>query len=447
MYLYHATSLAAARQIDSSREFKPGTRGFAGSAIYFSKTERGAERHCFNGKGSPDVTICCWVELGRCAHAKKNTMDRRMCEQHGYDSVKIAGTSTYAVFDSNRIYILHFKVIHTGLWSRSLDDSYRSGVIHSSVSYSKKTTPRKQLQFSGRTKASIAALQTDNNALSSSDLNLHSSHKNLRDTRDHYIATCLNDDMAAIRKKYLEIMCVLSPDLVEGTSVLAFIKCEAVAYGMVGAMLTHEFSCSAVHICLGGCAGTFVRFIHELMSPTYQESRRYAIKPSRGIIGNFLTLPVAFGALKGFLRDRRTQSFEEGVPCAVLGAIGGAIYSWFASPITVVTWGFSQFWTRDKQLVALRHASWFPIYGECQAGIVTYDRPGPGVRKFLWHHTTLIWNWLASMCFGEPPVNVTVIVDEPKFKKYFNLVIPLCSAAFVLLMSRELNKLKHTVWI
>jgi len=110
MQLYHATTLKAACKIQKEGKFRPGTRGYAGGAVYFAAAADSAKKHAFNGvNGNPDrkveVVIRCKVDLGRCLSAKRHTVDKSTCMEWGYDSVQVKGTDTYAVYDPRRIVI------------------------------------------------------------------------------------------------------------------------------------------------------------------------------------------------------------------------------------------------------------------------------------------------------------------------------------------------------
>lgn len=107
--LYHATTSAAADEIDRTQQFLPGTRGYAGGAVYFSAEQDSAFYHCRSS--SIDVMIRCSVDLGKCLNADKNTVDAHQCVSRGFDSVKIHGTDTYAVYDPSRISIQEFSRI------------------------------------------------------------------------------------------------------------------------------------------------------------------------------------------------------------------------------------------------------------------------------------------------------------------------------------------------
>jgi len=110
MQLYHATTLKAACKIQKEGKFRPGTRGYAGGAIYFAAKADSAKKHAFNGvNGNPgrkvEVVIRCKVDLGRCLSAKRHTVDKSTCMEWGYDSVQVKDTDTYAVYDPRRIVI------------------------------------------------------------------------------------------------------------------------------------------------------------------------------------------------------------------------------------------------------------------------------------------------------------------------------------------------------
>lgn len=121
MLLFHATDLAAARRIDQSGRFRPGSHGFAGGAIYFSSTAKNACRKHRNGRGNPDIVIQCEVDLGWCLDgAERRTVDCQRCYGLGYDTVKIAKVDVYAVYDPTRIRILKFRQVGSSRWFDSM---------------------------------------------------------------------------------------------------------------------------------------------------------------------------------------------------------------------------------------------------------------------------------------------------------------------------------------
>ena len=66
--------------------------GFAGGAIYFSRSPDGACRKYKNGRGNPEILIECDVQLGRCLEAGKHVIgSREEVQRKGFDSVKIDG--------------------------------------------------------------------------------------------------------------------------------------------------------------------------------------------------------------------------------------------------------------------------------------------------------------------------------------------------------------------
>ena len=72
--------------------FAPSSRGFAGGAIYFSRSPDGACRKYKNGRGNPEILIECNVQLGRCLEAGKHVIrSREDVQRKGFDSVKIDG--------------------------------------------------------------------------------------------------------------------------------------------------------------------------------------------------------------------------------------------------------------------------------------------------------------------------------------------------------------------
>jgi hypothetical protein len=113
MVMYHATTAEAAKSIERSRRFLPGKRGYAGAAIYFASERADAIAHSFNGahydsRKQATVVITCKVDLGTCMIAKKHEVDKCYCDANGFDSVRIKGTTTHAVYDYARIVIQEF---------------------------------------------------------------------------------------------------------------------------------------------------------------------------------------------------------------------------------------------------------------------------------------------------------------------------------------------------
>eukprot|EP00930_Biecheleria_cincta_P097663 TRINITY_DN89367_c0_g1_i1.p1 TRINITY_DN89367_c0_g1~~TRINITY_DN89367_c0_g1_i1.p1 ORF type:complete len:345 (+),score=85.28 TRINITY_DN89367_c0_g1_i1:54-1037(+) len=104
--LYHATSRDAADSIMKQGQFRPGTHGFAGGAIYFSEHEARACRKYRNGRGNPDVTILCDVDVGILIEAEVHAMDKEKCVAAGGDSVKIRRHDVFAIYDPSRIQII-----------------------------------------------------------------------------------------------------------------------------------------------------------------------------------------------------------------------------------------------------------------------------------------------------------------------------------------------------
>lgn len=125
MFLFHSTNAAAAHEIERTRRFRRGTRGFAGGAIYFSSSSLAACRKYGRGRGNPDVVIKCKVDLGTVVEGYRNCIDERQCRVSGGDSVKIHGVDVWAVYDPERVQIVAFTDAWTGdSWSGA---SQRSG--------------------------------------------------------------------------------------------------------------------------------------------------------------------------------------------------------------------------------------------------------------------------------------------------------------------------------
>eukprot|EP00445_Apocalathium_hangoei_P006506 CAMPEP_0203864414 /NCGR_PEP_ID=MMETSP0359-20131031/14745_1 /ASSEMBLY_ACC=CAM_ASM_000338 /TAXON_ID=268821 /ORGANISM="Scrippsiella Hangoei, Strain SHTV-5" /LENGTH=407 /DNA_ID=CAMNT_0050782139 /DNA_START=84 /DNA_END=1307 /DNA_ORIENTATION=+ len=107
--LFHATDMASASEIEQSGRFRPGRKGFAGGAIYFSASYDEACCRFKGGKRNPEIVVECEVLLGRIFEAGRWTMNQRKCSAAGYDSVKIVDEEVYAVYDPNRITIRSFR--------------------------------------------------------------------------------------------------------------------------------------------------------------------------------------------------------------------------------------------------------------------------------------------------------------------------------------------------
>lgn len=126
-FLYHATDRMAAKSIEREQRFRHGKRGFAGPGIYFSRSEEGALRHCWNGRGGGEVIIKCSVDLGRTLEAKKDEATEKICSQRGCGSVRIVHTDTYCIYDPSKVVIKQFRdaVMKTGQWHASMDELVR----------------------------------------------------------------------------------------------------------------------------------------------------------------------------------------------------------------------------------------------------------------------------------------------------------------------------------
>jgi len=123
MFLYHATTRAAADSIKEEGHFRCGKHGFAGGAIYFSSTQKAACTKIWNGRGGAEVVIRCEVDLGRTIDAGPNEVkSERQCKLLGGDSVKIRKKDVYAVYDHTRIKIVSFEDLFTGVSSELPDN-------------------------------------------------------------------------------------------------------------------------------------------------------------------------------------------------------------------------------------------------------------------------------------------------------------------------------------
>ena len=111
-----------ARGIDRERRMHPGTRGFAGGAIYFSRDPWAACRKCQHGRGHAEVIIECAVSLGTCKVATKNSVTMRNAVRQGFDSVMVASLDVYAVLDSSRVQILRFQQVGGVEWFWSMEE-------------------------------------------------------------------------------------------------------------------------------------------------------------------------------------------------------------------------------------------------------------------------------------------------------------------------------------
>lgn len=120
MRLYHATNRDAAENIKVEGKLRPGVKGFAGGAIYFSSSPDAARRKMRQGHAS--VIITCEVDLGKCEYSARNQMDKG----NGFDTVIVpfqAG-DVYAVYDPMRIEIIEFMEISTGHVTMFVQPSY-----------------------------------------------------------------------------------------------------------------------------------------------------------------------------------------------------------------------------------------------------------------------------------------------------------------------------------
>ncbi|CAD7948315.1 unnamed protein product [Amoebophrya sp. A120] len=104
--MHHCTGISAAESILSSRQFRAGTDGYLGGAIYFSKSYEEAMRRAQGVKNVEEeqVVLSARVYLGRCGHFEKGTIvDGPLLNQYKLNSAKVFGREdSYCLADTNK---------------------------------------------------------------------------------------------------------------------------------------------------------------------------------------------------------------------------------------------------------------------------------------------------------------------------------------------------------